>query len=70
MEIKSLKCVKCGSVEAVKNGFVNGGSVINAKNVVINTPSSPQGQSIFVQILASTLFLIGFQNEKLRVLWG
>ena len=71
MEIKALKCVKCGSVEAVKNGFVNGWQRYKCKKCGYQyTKQSPQGQSIFVQILASTLFLVGFTKREIARIVG
>ncbi len=71
MEIKALKCIKCGSVEAVKNGFVNGWQRYKCKKCGYQyTKQSPQGQSIFVQILASTLFLVGFTKREIARIVG
>ena len=71
MEIKTKKCIKCGSTEAVKNGMVGGWQRYKCKTCGYQyTKQSLQGQSIFIRILSSGLFLLGLSKREIARIVG
>ncbi len=71
MRIQTIKCIKCGSTEAVKNGFANGWQRYKCKKCGYQyTKQNPQGQSIFIKLLASSLFLFGLSKREIAKIIG
>ncbi len=71
MKINELKCIKCGSDVAVKNGLVNGWQRYKCKACGYQyTKQSPQGVSIFIQILSSSLYLFGLSKREIARIVG
>jgi len=71
MKIETIKCIKCGATQAIKNGFVDGWQRYKCKDCGYQyTKQNPHGKSIFVKILASTLFLFGMSYRQIANIIG
>lgn len=66
-----LKCIKCGSLKSVKNGFVSGHQRYKCMACGYQyTKQSPHGLPIFTRILSSSLCLFGVPKRKIAQIVG
>lgn len=71
MEITQIKCIKCGSTKAVKNGVVGGWQRYKCKKCGYQyTKQSPHGLPIVTQVLASSLYTFGLSKRTIAKLVG
>lgn len=71
MEKTKLKCLKCGSTSYVKNGVVFGHQRYYCKACGYQfTKNAPAGKSIFIKLIAHTLYLSGLSMRQVAPIVG
>lgn len=71
MEQINLKCLKCGSLNFVKNGWVFGAQRYRCQSCGYQfTKSAPAGKSIFIKLIAHTLYLSGLSMREVAPIVG
>lgn len=67
----TIKCIKCGSTSFVKNGTVFGTQRFLCKSCGYQfTKGAPAGKSIFVKLIAHSLFLSGLSMRAVGPIVG
>ncbi len=71
MEKTNLKCLKCGSLNLVKNGWVFGVQRYRCCGCGYQfTKTAPAGKSIFIKIITHTLYLSGLSMREVAPIVG
>lgn len=71
MEKTELKCIKCNSLNFVKNGFVFGVQRYKCQSCGYQfTKASPMGKSIFIKLMTHTLYLSGLKMREIAPIVG
>lgn len=71
MEQMKLKCLKCGSLNFVKNGLVFGVQRYKCQSCGYQfTKNTPAGKSIFIKLIAHTLYLSGLSMREVAPIVG
>ena len=71
MDKLKIKCLKCGSPSFVKNGFVFGHQRYHCKKCGYQfTKNAPAGKSIFIKLIAHTLYLSGLSMRQVAPIVG